>query len=231
MQELRAFMNGGIRLDLLPNGIPVDALSPKRDRAAVRAELGIADSTLVLVTAGHVQEWKGQALAVEAGAELARRGLDFTWLLCGTEIEPAYVAALRARIAELGLQQRVRLLGERRDLPDVFAAADLAAHTSIHPEPFGLVVLEAMVQGLPVVGPREGAIPELVRDGVDGLLVPPRDAAALAAAIAELAAAPERRRTLGESARQRVRERFDTTAQARAVEAIYSRVISGQTGR
>jgi glycosyltransferase involved in cell wall biosynthesis len=231
MQELRAFMDGRVRLDYLPNGIPVDALRPQRDRAAVRAELGIGEQALVLVTAGHVQEWKGQSLAVEAAADLARRGIDFTWLLAGTEIELAYVAALKARIAELGLGGRVRLLGERRDLPDLFAAADLAAHTSIHPEPFGLVVLEAMVQGLPVVGPREGAIPELVRDGVDGLLVPPRDAGALASGIAELAGAPERRRTLGESARQRVRERFDTATQARAAEAIYSRAIAEHRGR
>jgi glycosyltransferase involved in cell wall biosynthesis len=231
MEELRAFMRGSVRVDYLPNGVPVGALAPKRDRAVVRAELGLAESTLVIVTAGHMQEWKGQALAVEAAAALEARGLDVAWLLCGTEIEPAYVAALRARIAELGLGKVVRLLGERRDLPDVFAAADLAAHTSIHPEPFGLVVLEAMAQGLPVVGPREGAIPELVRDGEDGVLVPPRDPAALAAAIAALAGAPQRRSQLGESARARVRERFDTAHQARAAEAIYQRVLAGAPGR
>jgi glycosyltransferase involved in cell wall biosynthesis len=226
MSELRDFLHGQVRVDYLPNGVPVDALAPARDRAAVRAELGVPERVPVVITAGHIQEWKGQALAVEAAVLLATRGLDFVWLLCGTEVEAAYVVGLRRRIAEAGLEGKVRLLGQRSDLPDLFAASDLAVHTSIHPEPFGLVVLEAMVQGLPVVGPREGAIPTLIRDGVDGRLVPPRDAAALAAAVLEFAGSPELRRTMGAAARSGVRERFDVSIQARRAEAIYQRVLA-----
>jgi glycosyltransferase involved in cell wall biosynthesis len=123
----------------------------------------------------------------------------------------------------------VRLLGARSDLPDLFAASDLAVHTSILPEPFGLVVLEAMLQGLPVIGPREGSIPTLVRDGVDGVLVPPRDAGALSAAVLALLGTPEARRAMGRAASARVRESFDVKSQARKLEAIYERALSGAT--
>ena len=226
LDRLRDHLHGRARTDLLPNGIPVDRLVPARDRASVRAELGLTADLPLIITAGHLQEWKGQALAVEAAVALAARGLDFLWILCGEEVEPPYASALRRRIGEAGLSARVRLLGPRTDLPDLFAASDLAVHTSILPEPFGLVVLEAMLQGLPVVGPREGAIPALVRDGVDGVLVPPRDAGALAAAVLELLGTPEARRAMGRSASARVRESFDVRTQARKLESIYDRALA-----
>jgi glycosyltransferase involved in cell wall biosynthesis len=227
LDRLRDHLHGRVRADLLPNGIPVDRLMPARDRASVRAELGVTQDLPLIITAGHLQEWKGQALAVEAAIALAARGLDFLWILCGEEVEPAYAEALRRRIAAAGLSASVRLLGARADLPDLFAASDLAVHTSIQPEPFGLVVLEAMLQGLPVIGPREGAIPTLVRDGVDGVLVPPRDAGALAAAVLDLLKAQEARCAMGRAASSRVRESFDVKCQARKLEAIYERALSG----
>ncbi len=231
MDEVRASAGAGVRTDYLPNGIPIDALQPARERAEVRAALDVPERCLLVVTAGHLQEWKGQGLVVEAASRLVARGLDFVWLLCGSDVEPEFVARLRRQIAERGLDWRVRLTGERRDLPDVFAAADLAAHTSLQPEPFGMAVLEAMLQGLPVVAPREGAIPDLVRDGVDGLLVSPRDPVALADAVGALAASPPLRRVMGDAGRARVREQFDVRAQARRLEAIYARALTGSEGR
>ena len=224
--QVRAALGDRVHVDYVPNGVPTASLTPKRTRDAVRAELGVAPGCALLVTAGHLQAWKGQALAVEAAVALAARGVDFQWLLCGGEVEAAYVTRLRARIAETRLGDRVRLLGQRFDLPDVFAACDLAVHTSIEPEPFGLVVVEAMLQGLPVVGPREGSIPSIVRDGVDGVLVAPRDAEQLAAAIAALVVAPERRLAMGRSGRQRVLDSFDSGLMAQRLESVYDRTLA-----
>jgi glycosyltransferase involved in cell wall biosynthesis len=225
--QLRERLHARVHADLLPNGIPVDRFVPERDRGAVRAEFGIPDGAPLIITAGHVQEWKGQALAVAAAQLLAARGMDFVWLLCGEIVEKAYAEGLRERIEQAGLGARVRLTGQRRDLHELFAASDIAVHTSIQPEPFGLVVIEAMLQGVPVIGPREGAIPELIRDRVDGLLVPPRDPESLANAIRDLADAPEARREMGRRASVKVRESFDIHLQARRLEAIYDRVLSG----
>jgi glycosyltransferase involved in cell wall biosynthesis len=226
-RQLRALLGPRARTDFVPNGIPTDALRPRRARDEVRAELGVPPGSALIITAGHLQAWKGQALAVEAAAALAVRGVDFRWLLCGAELETAYVAGIRRRIAEANLGERVRLLGERSDLPDLFAASDLAVHTSIEPEPFGLVVVEAMLQGLAVVGPREGAIPSIVRDGVDGLLVPPRNAEAMAGAIAALVAEPQRRQAMGRSGRERVLATYDVSVMARRMEAVYERALAG----
>ena len=110
--------------------------------------------------------------------------MDAVW----SAIDPEFDRSLRARVESLGLDEQVRFLGERDDLPDLFAAADLAVHTSVLPEPFGMVVVEAMAAGTPVVGPGEGAFPDLVRDGVEGRLCAPRDANSLAATLIDVVA-------------------------------------------
>jgi glycosyltransferase involved in cell wall biosynthesis len=216
-----------VRADFIPNGVPTAALQPRQSREVVRASIGVPPNRTLIITAGHLQAWKGQLLAVEAAALLASRGLDFQWLLCGAELEPGYVALIRRRIAEADLGDRVLLLGERSDLPDLFAASDLAVHTSVEPEPFGLTVVEAMLQELPVIGPREGAIPSIVREGVDGLLARPRDAADLADSVTTLVGTPERRRAMGRAGRQRVLESFDTSVMSRRLEAVYERALAG----
>lgn len=231
MLQVSAFCRGRVRVELLPNGIAVDELVPRRSRAEVRAEFGIGEARVLIVTAGHLQEWKGQMVAVEAAGLLREAGRPFTWILPGAPVEPRYAERLRERIGELGLGDCVVLAGERSDLPDLFAAADLAAHTSIRPEPFGLVVIEAMLQGIPVIGPAEGSIPALVQDGQDGLLYEPRDAVSLAGAVTRLMNDDDLRRRLGTAARRRVRAEFDVRLQVRRLESIYSRILGDTEGR
>jgi glycosyltransferase involved in cell wall biosynthesis len=231
MLEVGEFCKGRVTVDLLPNGIEVDRLVPRRSRTEVRAEFGLPAGRPLLLTAGHLQEWKGQIVAVEAAGLLRDAGREFTWILPGAPLEPRYAERLRARIGELGLGDRIILPGERTDLPDLFAAADVAVHTSIRPEPFGLVVIEAMLQGTPVVGPAEGAIPMLVLDGKDGLLYAPRDAASLAGALNRLLDDPEFRGRLGAAAARRVRAEFDVRVQARRLETIYTRILGDTEGR
>jgi glycosyltransferase involved in cell wall biosynthesis len=228
MLRVGEFCRGKAMVELLPNGIPVDRLVPRRSRAEVRAELGIDDSRSLLVSAGQVQEWKGQALAVEAAGLLRNAGRAVTWILPGADVEHGYTARLHERIASLGLADRVILPGEIPDLPDLLAAADVAVHTSIRPEPFGLVVIEAMLQGVPVVGPREGSIPSLVHEEVHGLLYEPRNAVSLVEAVGRLLDDPPARRQMGEAARVRVRAEFDVRMQARRLGEIHARILAGR---
>jgi glycosyltransferase involved in cell wall biosynthesis len=225
MERVRTCCGDAVRVEHLPNGIPPAAFGPYRPRDQVRSELGIGAEEALLITAGHLQAWKGQDLAVEAAHRLAGAGTRFVWLLCGAAVEPEFTARLREQIRQRGLGDRVRLLGERADLTDLLAAADVAVHTSVRPEPFGLVVVEAMAAGTGVVGPAEGALPEILRDGVEGRLVPPRDADALARVLAGLLRDPAALRTMGEAARERARAEFGIERQVRALEAIYARVL------
>src|SRR5439155_16686868 len=109
--------------------------------------------------------------------------------------------------AELGARERISFTGVRRDVPTVMAGLDVFVLAS-HAEPFGLVVLEAMALGVAVVATGAGGPAEVVEPGVSGLLVPPRDPPALAAAIERLAGDPELRRRLGSGGDERGRRGF-----------------------
>ncbi len=133
----------------------------------------------LILMAGRFHPEKGYETLFEAMRMLRTRVADVVLLVAGSgALEHHY----RSLASSLGLEGVVRFLGFRGDLPDVIAAADLVVLPSVA-EAFGLVLAEAIYLGRPVVATRVGGIPEIVEDGVDGLLVPPADPAALAAAI------------------------------------------------
>jgi glycosyltransferase involved in cell wall biosynthesis len=126
----------------------------------------------------------------------------------------------RALVAELGLQQSVRFLGKRRDVPELLAEAECFLLTSDY-EGCPYTVLEAMAAGVPVVSTRVGGVPELVADGETGLLVEPGDPAAAAAAIQGVLDAPERARLLGEAGRARALSDFGIDRMVRETCSLY----------
>lgn len=174
----------------------------------------------VLLEIGRLCDVKGQREAIAALALLARG--DVTLLLAGEDLESggAYRSALERQAADLGLGERVRFLGRRDDVSALLAAAAALVLPSWI-EGLPLVVLEAMAAGLPVVATSVGGTPEAVVDGETGLLVPPRDVPALAAAIDALVADPERARGMGEAGRRRARERFDASTAAQRILGFY----------
>lgn len=133
---------------------------------------------------------------------------------------------LAARAAQPGLAGRVRLLGPRADAAAVLAALDLFVLPSRW-EGFGLVLLEAMASGLPIVASFVSAIGEVVEDGTTARLVPPDDPAALAAALSALLADPARRQAMGAAGRARVRERFAPQGMVAAMLDLYRAVLAG----
>lgn len=195
------------------NGIePRESVAP--------AALDPAPPGPVLLEVGRLCDVKGQGELIAALPLLGHD--DVSVLLAGDDIEAggAYRKALESRAHELGVERRIRFLGYRDDVPALLAAADVLVLPS-WVEGLPLVVLEAMAAGLPVVASAVGGTPEVVVDGETGLLVPPRDAQALARALGELLADPARRRALGEAGRIRVRERFDAGAAAQRVLGLY----------
>ena len=130
-----------------------------------------------------------------------------------------------ARAAEQGLADRVRFLGFRPDAPRLIPAFDIIAVPS-HVEPLGNATLEAMAAARPVVGSKVGGIPEMIVDGVTGLLVPSRDADSLANAIQGLVRDPNRARALGAAGRARAAEVFSVEAHVQHVQDVYDRVLT-----
>jgi D-inositol-3-phosphate glycosyltransferase len=172
-----------------------------------------------------MQPWKGLDTAIRAlpaipGAVLAIAG------------DGEERARLEQLTAELGLGERVRFLGPlpRADLPRLYAAADLLLATSFASETFGIGPVEAQACGLPVVASRFGGFPEVVAEGRTGLLVPPRDPQALAAACRELLDDPARRLAMSAAAPGWAAQ-FAWPAVADRVEAAYQRVRTTKTRR
>ena len=125
--------------------------------------------------------------------------------------EERHERALRELAAALGLRDRVRLVGFRDDVDNVYGAADVVVVPSTRPDPLPNSALEAAAAGCCVVGAAHGGLPEIVRDGETGRLVPPGDPGALAAVLAELAADPPQRERLGAAAAADVADRFSVT--------------------
>jgi glycosyltransferase involved in cell wall biosynthesis len=130
----------------------------------------------------------------------------------------------RERVRQLGLEGHVRFLGNRADVPDLVRASDLFVHPS-HEEGFSNAILEAMAGGLPVVACEVGGNPEVVRDDVTGLLVPPRDPERLAAAMRGLLDDGEKRRRMGVEGRRRASEEFPLDRMVKEMEALYESVL------
>jgi len=188
------------------------------DRDAGRAALGLPTDRFVVAVVGRVHPWKGQdilawALAEPALAEIGAIGLVVGDAIAGGNAEKRLDALERV----LPLDGRLRRLGFRDDVDTVLGAVDAVVVPSTRPEPLGQVALEAAAAGRPVVASRAGGVAEVVRDGETGLLVPPGDPAALAAALARLAADPEEAARMGRTGAERL---ADEPA-AEALQAVY----------
>ena len=174
--------------------------------------------------AGRIHTWKGQEVLVEAARLLRTRCPQARFIIAGDIVpgQPAPKQAIEAAIARHGLGDRVQLIGFWRDVRQVMAAVDIFVLPSTAPEPFGLVLLQAMATGKPVIAAAHGGPLEIVVDGETGLLVPPRDPAALADAIERLANDRDLRGRLAAAGRRRAEERFGFAAHVAAFEEIYA---------
>jgi len=176
---------------------------------------------VVIAFAARLERWKGHDLLLRAArALLERDASDWCIWLCGGVQRPSeepYLAELRQFVQDFGLSPRVHFLGARSDIPDVFAAADVFCQPNTGPEPFGIVFIEALYAGLPVVATRMGGAIEIV-DDTCGLLVEP-DADSVASALLALVTDKELRRRLSLGGPARARELCDPEARMHEIAA------------
>jgi glycosyltransferase involved in cell wall biosynthesis len=157
---------------------------------------------------GRITRWKGQHILIQALAELPGvHGLIIGEALF-TDEDRAYDGELRGLAKDLGVAERIHFLGFRRDILPLLLAVDLVVHCSTSPEPFGRVIVEAMLAGRPVIAARAGGAIEIIKDAQTGLLVEPCNSQALATAIQDLLNNPERAAQMGRAAKRDAEERF-----------------------
>lgn len=203
----------------IPNGVLSSPTPSGRD---VRAELGIARDAPVIGAVGVLRAQKALHVLLRALAQLRERWTEIRLLIVGDGPERA---ALEALAAELGIVDAVVFMGHRGDVPDVLRALDVAVSSSDF-EGSPLAVMEYMDAALPIVATAVGGVPDLIESGVHGLLVPRGEPQALAGAIAQALAEPERSREMGARARERRRSEFDIDTLARRLEALYLELLA-----
>lgn len=204
------------------NGIDMErsAASPLA-AARIRQAFNIPADALLLGSVGRMHRSKDFGNLLTAMVQVRKR-IPAVWLLLVGDGELR--GELESRAQTLGLSSVVTFTGIRDDVPDILAALDIFVLPSRW-EGLPLVVLEAMAAGLPVVATAVGGTPEVVVDGVTGLLVPPRDPAALAQAITRLLRNPDLRRKMGRAGRERVTEHFSVEQMVRKTESLYEQLL------
>lgn len=199
-RDQRRFDLPSNRVRTLYNGVDMARFAPRREASSPPDE-----TTMVAVA--HLIPEKGVDTLLHAVAQMRFSRTPLTLVGDGPE-----AGRLQALAEQLGIASRVRFAGVRDDIPELMDAADIFVHPARWAEAFGLSIAEAMSMERGVVASRVGGIPELIEHGRSGLLVPPGDVAALAAALDFLVQRPEERLRLARSARRRVHERFSLEA-------------------
>ena len=214
------------RVLVIPNGVDVAAwVSTGSQQAAARAAVGVPADQPMIVLVGRLEHEKGGQDAIAALARLPSRSAHLVLVGTGGQRD-----ALAAQAAAAGLGGRVHLVGRLDDtaVAALLGSADVALVPSRY-EPFGLVALEAMASGAPVVVARSGGLADIVRPGQTGLVVPPAAPAALAQAITALLDDPEGTAAMAARARVEAADRFGWDAVAQATAEVYSLVCEGAT--
>jgi glycosyltransferase involved in cell wall biosynthesis len=215
------------RFAFVQGGIDVDPFLNATGRQRVRDEWGVRDDEVLIGMAGRVTRWKGQSVFIQAARIIARRHPQVKFVAVGGvfDTEKFYMERFQQEVREAGLADQFTINDFRSDMPDVFAAYDIFVLPSTLPEPFGLVVIEAMAAGKPVVATAPGGPSETVAEGETGYLVPPSDPQAIAAALEKFLANPQERARAGEAGRSRACELFSLPRYVKEFEDLYASLI------
>ena len=180
---------------IIANAINLAQFKQPVDRLGVRNEFGLRPDARIAVVVGRIMRRKGLDIFIRAMTQVVRQDPQAHGLIVGgvDSAETDLDEELQALAARLGIADHIHFAGHRTDTPRLLLASDLLCFVPTQPEPFGRTIIEGMAAGLPVVGARSGAIPDIIVENETGLLVPPGDADAQAQAILQLLANPTKR--------------------------------------
>jgi glycosyltransferase involved in cell wall biosynthesis len=221
------------------DGVKTQEIRDRQHKGFLRQRLGIGANTPLVGIFGSLTVYKGHEYFLRAAASVVKYAPDVRFVVAGTEDEVQKLrygreASLRQLVADLGISDRVSFVGHLENGALYMGDCDIICVPTvplyIAGEGFGLVVVEAMAAGALVVSTNCGAPPEIIEDGVSGLLVPPWDPQALADAVLRLLRDPGCREAMRQAAWRRVHEHFDVGRMAAAMQAIYCEMARGGQG-
>jgi glycosyltransferase involved in cell wall biosynthesis len=215
----------GNRVRVVYDAIDLGQCDSSIDPQVVRETYGIQFGEPVIGTIAHLFPRKGYEFLISAMVEVRRAVPDVRWLVIGKG-DPHYTAKLTDLIAKNGLEGLTKFLGYQTNIFPFLHLMDCVVLPSIM-EGFGFVLVEAMAVGKPVIASRVGGIPEIVEDGVTGILVDPRDSRSLAKQIILLLQDPQRRLTMGRAGKRRVQEHFTRKRMNEQLCEVYGELLEG----
>jgi glycosyltransferase involved in cell wall biosynthesis len=224
---------GADRLRVIPRGVDLARFDPRGVSGERVADLAAAwrvpDGFCVIMLPGRLTRWKGGLDFIEAIALLGRH--DLCCLLVGAEQRPGFRRELEATIERQGLVGMFRIIEDCRDMPAAYMLSDVVVSASTDPEGFGRVIVEAQAMGRLVVATDHGGARETIVPGLNGWLAPPRDAAALAAAIGEaLALDPDQRASFGRRAMAQVASAYTREIMCARTIDVYEELLFPEPG-
>jgi glycosyltransferase involved in cell wall biosynthesis len=231
-QVEQGVLTGGVashRVRMHYSGVDCSAMATSGDNHDVRAQHGVPRQALLIGTIANLLPLKGYEVMLDALPAVLAAMPTVHYLIIGSG-EAEYSTRLKAMTVERGIAERVHFAGFQESVASYLSALDLYVHPSLK-EAFGLAVVEAMAMGKAVVATTTGGLPEVVAQGETGLLVPPRDAESLAAAVVSLLEDKIRREQMGRSGKSRAQERFSLDASVRHMEELYGEVLEARKGR
>lgn len=211
------------------NGVEYPPTVEQHRLKALRESIGVTDSDVLVTLVGRVNRWKGQGLLIDAAEILDNHGVtNIHYLMVGSapEGQEQFIHSLQDRINRSTLKSKISIKTFTPDVWEVWAASDIAVVPSTEPEPFGMVAIEAMALGKPVIAAEHGGLTEIVQQNKTGILVKPRDATKLADAIELLVIDAVRRDEMGKQGALRVNEMFTLDAYVSGISSVYDEVIN-----
>jgi glycosyltransferase involved in cell wall biosynthesis len=205
------------------NAVDLGAFNPQASDESFRRQLGVPSDRVVVGMVGRIGLGKGHVHFIDAAIRLLRGGANVQFVIVGDAQIPEESARLEMlcrRVKDAQAEDRIRFLGFRQDMPQVMRGLDILVLAS-DAEPCGRVLFEAMASGRAIVATNSGGTPEIVRDGSEGLLVPPRDPDALAAAIRKVIEEPALRQRLGHAGAVRARQEFSVERHVTRILDVY----------
>ena len=209
------------------DGINPDRFIVSLDSKTIKEKYGVKNDAPVIGVVGNIKEWKGQKTVVKATGILKEEWPDIKCYLVGTipSYSLCYEKELKELCTDMKIENNVVFTGFQENVSDFMSTMDIVIHSSILPEPFGMVNLEAMYLRKPVIAANAGGPTEIFHDGEDGILVEPGSAKRLADEISLLLKDTERRKKIGEKAYAKVITKFNLSYTVHQIENIYEGIL------
>jgi len=212
---------------LIYDGINIAKFDTRIKGEKIRREFNISQDAIIIGMVGRISRWKGQEHFLEGAAEIHKNFPETKFLIVGNPYpgEEYRMKKLQNQIESIGLKGHTFLTGFRSDIIEVLASFDIFILPSQWPEPFGLVILEAMAMEKPVVATNHGGPRDIVLDGITGYLVPPQDISQMVSALTKLIEEKDLRISMGKNGRKRAAQTFTLERQMSALNKIYENVL------